>query len=51
VDEMKAADSTVYEAAAYGLSYSLLMNYQPSAAWTWMVYGKDSPKVILYNDI
>lgn len=51
VEELRSEDETIFEPADYGQGYATLMNYSPSAAWTWMVYGKTSPKMIVYNDI
>jgi hypothetical protein len=49
--EMKKADESLFERADYGHSYSTLTGYAPSAAWTWMVCGKQLPRVIIYNDM
>lgn len=50
MEELRKDDPTLFEPAAYGLQLSA-MNYTPSAAWTWFVCGKDSPKYVGFNDI
>ncbi|KAL1843663.1 hypothetical protein VTK73DRAFT_2789, partial [Phialemonium thermophilum] len=49
--ELKQADPTLFQKANYGREYATLAGYVPSAAWTWMVCGKQNPRVIAYNDI
>jgi hypothetical protein len=51
MEELRLTDSSLFEKADYGKSYSAAMSYVPSAAWTWMVCGEKSPPVLLYNDI
>lgn len=51
VARLKAQDPTVFERADYGRSYSLTTSYTPSAVWTWLVAGDESPSILAYNDI
>lgn len=49
--EMRKTDEDLFETADYGKPYSTLTSYTPSAAWTWMVCGKQLPRIIAYNDM
>lgn len=49
--EMRKDDEGLFERADYGRSCSTLTSYNPSAAWTWMVCGKQLPRIIAYNDM
>jgi hypothetical protein len=51
IAEMKNQDPTVFEAADYGHPDSTIMSYATSSAWTWMVWDKTIPNILLYNDI
>lgn len=51
VAEMRRADPTVFEPADYGKKYATLMSYTTSAAWTWMVFSRECPRIILYNEV
>lgn len=51
VTEARRADPTLFRPASYGKDNMLLMTYEPSAAWTWMVCQRKLPRMILYNDI
>ena len=51
VEEMRKGDEAIFKPAAYGATSATLMSYNPSAAWTWMVHGKQNPRVIVYNDV
>ena len=51
MEEMRQEDSEIFESADYGYGFGTITSYPPCAAWTWLVHGKESPKVIGYNDI
>jgi hypothetical protein len=51
ISELRAQDKTLFEPADYGRPYSLTTSYPPSAAWSWMVCGEESPKMIAFNDV
>ncbi|KAK7422305.1 hypothetical protein QQZ08_009527 [Neonectria magnoliae] len=51
VDRVKRHDPHLFEPAAYGKKSAVLMNYLPSAAWTWAVCEEDTPRLIMYNDL
>ncbi|KAL2758465.1 hypothetical protein ACRALDRAFT_1075051 [Sodiomyces alcalophilus JCM 7366] len=51
ITEARRADPSLFHPASYGKDAMLLMNYEPSAAWTWMVCQRKLPRMILYNDI
>ncbi|ROT37657.1 abscisic acid ABA receptor [Sodiomyces alkalinus F11] len=51
VTEARRADPSIFRPASYGKDTMLLMNYDPSAAWTGLVCERKLPKMILYNDI
>ncbi|KPM38777.1 hypothetical protein AK830_g7773 [Neonectria ditissima] len=51
VDRVKRHDPQLFEPAAYGKKSAVLMNYLPSAAWTWAVCEEDEPRLIMYNDL
>ncbi|KAJ2899212.1 hypothetical protein MKZ38_003355 [Zalerion maritima] len=44
-------DRSMFEPADYGSRYSLTAGYSPSAAWTWMMRSRESPKLVAYNDV
>lgn len=41
----------MFEQASYGKDTAVLMNYLPSAAWTWLVCRHEEPKLIMYTDV
>jgi hypothetical protein len=47
---MKSSDPTVFGRADYGRSYSSISSYAPSAAWTWLAWGDEEPRMLLYTD-
>ncbi|KAK4238060.1 hypothetical protein C8A03DRAFT_33961 [Achaetomium macrosporum] len=51
VGRMKSADSTLFERADYGRSYSTTSSYAPSAAWAWLVGRQEEPRMLAYSDI
>ncbi|KAH7175482.1 hypothetical protein EDB81DRAFT_6981 [Dactylonectria macrodidyma] len=51
VDKVKRHDPQLFEPAAYGKKSAVLLNYLPSAAWTWAVCEQETPRIIMYNDI
>ncbi|TPX14452.1 uncharacterized protein E0L32_005416 [Thyridium curvatum] len=51
VRELKESDPEIFQPADYGNEWSPLMNYLPSAAWTWLVCTRKTPKVFAFNDI
>lgn len=48
---MRNADPAAFEPANYGSTYGTILGYTPSAIWTWLVYRKDVPGIIAYNDV
>jgi hypothetical protein len=48
---MKSADSSLFERADYGRSYSTTTSYAPSAAWAWLVARQEEPSMLSYTDI
>lgn len=51
VRELKESDPEIFQPADYGNEWSPLMNYLPSAAWTWLVCTRKTPKVFAFNDM
>ena len=53
LSRIKKLDPTgaLFERADYGRSYSTLASYTPSAAWTWLVWRDDEPRILGYNDV
>ncbi|KAH6894090.1 hypothetical protein B0T10DRAFT_398770 [Thelonectria olida] len=51
VDKVKRHDPNLFTPAAYGKKSAVLMNYLPSAAWTWAVCEQETPPLIMYNDV
>lgn len=51
VKDLRKTDKSLFEPADYGVKYSTTTSYEPSAAWAYMMHGKDSPRFIAYNDI
>ncbi|KAF7561440.1 hypothetical protein G7046_g2714 [Stylonectria norvegica] len=51
VQKVKRHDPKLFEPAAYEKKSAVLMNYLPSAAWTWAVCEEDAPRLIMYNDL
>ncbi|KAF7553991.1 hypothetical protein G7Z17_g3235 [Cylindrodendrum hubeiense] len=51
VDKVKRHDPQLFEPAAYGKKSAVLLNYLPSAAWTWAVCEQEAPGLIMYNDL
>lgn len=51
VAEIRKKDGAVFEPADYGNRYATIAGYALSAAWSWMVSGEQSPRVIFYNDV
>ncbi|KAM0322680.1 hypothetical protein ACHAQA_009270 [Verticillium albo-atrum] len=51
IAEARRADADVFASASCGKDCAVLMNYDPSAAWTWMVCQRQTPRLILYNDM
>lgn len=49
--EISSKEKTVFEPADYGSKYATISGYLFSAAWSWMVSGGQSPRVIFYNDV
>lgn len=44
-------DGAMFAPADYGNRYSTIAGYAPSAAWSWIVAGEPSPRLIFYNDV
>ncbi|KAI5464506.1 hypothetical protein BGZ63DRAFT_153818 [Mariannaea sp. PMI_226] len=51
VDKVRRHDPDLFNPAAYGKKSAVLMNYLPSAAWTWAVCEQEAPRLIMYNDL
>jgi len=51
VDKVRRHDPNLFEPASYGHKAAVLMNYLPSAAWTWAVCEQEHPQLIMYNDV
>ncbi|KAJ4316905.1 hypothetical protein N0V84_007629 [Fusarium piperis] len=51
VEKVRRHDPNLFENASYGHKASVLMNYLPSAAWTWAVCEQECPRLIMYNDL
>lgn len=49
--QIRQHDPSMFEQASYGKDTSVLMNYLPSAAWTWLVCEEEHPKLIMYTDV
>ncbi|RBR03777.1 hypothetical protein FVER53590_02175 [Fusarium verticillioides] len=51
VEKVRRHDPKLFESASYGHKAAVLMNYLPSAAWTWAVCEHEHPRLIMYNDV
>jgi hypothetical protein len=51
ISEMRRTDDGIFQRAAYGKDSVVLMDYDPSAAWTWLVCQRRMPRMLLYNEI
>ena len=51
IAKMKEHKPELFEAAAYDKPWAVIMNYLPSAAWTWAVCDKEAAPLITYNDV
>lgn len=51
VEKVRGHDPKLFEPASYGKTSAVLMNYLPSAAWTWAVCEEDIPRLIMYSDV
>ncbi|RGP67844.1 3 like [Fusarium sporotrichioides] len=51
VEKVRRHDPDLFEPASYGHKAAVLMNYLPSAAWTWAVCEQEHPRLIMYNDV
>ncbi|KAI1044492.1 hypothetical protein LB505_006977 [Fusarium chuoi] len=51
LEKVRRHDPNLFESASYGHKAAVLMNYLPSAAWTWAVCEQEHPRLIMYNDV
>ncbi|OIW33541.1 hypothetical protein CONLIGDRAFT_182004 [Coniochaeta ligniaria NRRL 30616] len=51
MSSLRSKDKMLFEPADYGKAYSLVTGYPPSAAWTWIVCGEETPRIIAFNDV
>lgn len=51
VAEARKKDGAVFAPADYGNRHATISGYALSAAWSWMVVGEPSPRLIFYNDV
>jgi hypothetical protein len=51
ISEMRRTDDGIFQRASYGKDSVVLMDYDPSAAWTWLVCQRKMPRMLLYNEI
>ncbi|KAL2194708.1 hypothetical protein P885DRAFT_42426 [Corynascus similis CBS 632.67] len=51
VARMKCTDPAVFEPADYGRAYAATTSYAPSAAWAWLVWRDEEPRMLGYNDV
>lgn len=51
VSDMRRKDDDIFQPASYGKDSMILMSYESSAAWTWLVCQRKLPRMLLYNDM
>lgn len=51
MSELRRGDEDIFQPASYGKESMILMGYDPSAAWLWLVCQRKMPRMLLYNDI